>query len=207
MTDEKNRVAPSPIKATKQDANWLTSFFALMWWVFLFISIYAISWVANGTFNPVYWGGISTYLTTSAFTLLLWGGAVYLDSQGVLQLEGIITTHFNINEYVETNKTALDSIISHYGYVATAGLFLAVTLYSIRPLIKLQSALGGFILAPLSLLSFFLYALFLLRLARKFTASKNAIFFMVVMLSVAVVDAQAIQMMIKGVPVADAAKP
>jgi drug/metabolite transporter (DMT)-like permease len=181
-------------------SNWLNEFIALLFWIFLAACTYGISASANASLNPYDWSGVTAFLATAIWTMSLWGCVSFLDSQGTIKVESHIKKHFDIDEYTKANKSGLDSILSHYGYVATSGLFLAVSIFTLKPLVKNHPTLGGFLLSLLTMAAFFLYALLLLRLARRFTSLKSKFWYLVILLSVALIDTQAIQMIVKGTP-------
>lgn len=180
--------------------NWLNEFIALIFWIFLAACTYGISASANNSLNPYNWGGVTIFIATAIGTMTLWGIVSFLDSQGTIKIEDYIKNHFDIDEYVKSKKSGLDSILSHYGYVATSGLFLTVSIFTLKPIIKDYPVIGGFLLSLLTISAIFLYALFLLRLARRFTALKSKFWYLVIFMSVFLIDAQAIRMIIKGTP-------
>lgn len=197
MTEPEAAPTATPTAAR---SNWLNEFIALMFWVFLAAGTYGISASANSSLNPYDWGGVTAFIATAMGTMSLWGCISFLDSQGTIKVEAFIKKHFDIDEYVKSEKSGLDSILSHYGHVATSGLFLAVSIFTLKPIIRTYPSIGGCLLGLLTMAAFFLYALFLLRLARRFTSLKKRHLYLVIMMTVAVIDAQAIQMIVKGTP-------
>lgn len=189
---------------TQQDApiqpNWLMDYMALLVWLLIAVSTYGISAAANESMNPAHWSGFTAFVATALEMVSLWGYISFLDSQDILDLERIARGTFDFDEYVKANKSGLDAILSHYGYVATAGLFFAVSIFSLKPFIKTHPTLGSGLLALAAMFTILLYVLFLFRLARRFTTLKKKYLYVIIVMTVAFIDTQAILMIIKGVP-------
>lgn len=130
----------------------------------------------------------------------VWMLLLYLEQQKKFSIESLIKKAFDMDEYVREPKKPLDALLSHCTNVATVGLFLAVSIYATQPVMAWSERVGGLLLALLITLSFFVYALFLLRLAKRFVGNKNVLIYLIIVVSIFMVDSKAVEMLIKGTP-------
>ncbi|EJA7356538.1 hypothetical protein ACVD1N_25070 [Vibrio parahaemolyticus] len=180
----------------KQDNNWLLSFALLGVALIFSLALYLIFSGAYGSLNPFNWArkDLVFYLITAlsvSFPLTL----NYVVTQYEIDLEEKVDVIFDYNEF--KSKKFLDALLTHYGNVATTGLFFMGLIYTIRG--YSETFIGPFVISFFSVVIFFIYALYMFRLAMGMAKYKRLIYFPTVML-VVFFDMQLIEMFILSVP-------
>jgi hypothetical protein len=179
---------------------WLLEYITLLVGYIFTISTLCISVAVNNSFNPLSWCVRSTFVASVILLMSIWMTLAYLEQQKKLSIEKFVHMLFNFDEYINPAKKPLDAILTHYTNVATIGLFLAISIYSIRPLLDWSPPLAGLVLAICTVSAFVIYALFLLRLARRFVEFKNVFFYVFILIAIFIVDSKAVEMLIKSTP-------
>lgn len=110
-------------------------------------------------------------------------------------MNDIVEDIFNYNEF--KSKKYLDALLTHYGNVATTGLFFMGLIYTIRG--YSETFIGPILISFFSVLIFFIYALYMFRLTMGMTKYKKLINFPTVIFAV-FFDMQLIEMFILSVP-------
>ncbi|MHC6530004.1 hypothetical protein [Vibrio proteolyticus] len=180
----------------KQDNNWLVSFsllvFALILSLLLFFTFSAI----YGTLNPFNWtrSDMATCLIL-VFSILFPIVLNYVAVQSEINLEEKIEAVFDYKEF--SDKKYLDALLTHYGNVATTGLFFMGLIFTIRE--HSEIFLIPFFLALFSVLIFFIYSLYMFRLAMGMAKYGKWVYFTTVFCAV-FFDMKLIEMFILSVP-------
>lgn len=180
----------------KQDSNWLVSFTLLVVAFILSLALFFIFSAIYGTFNPFNWArtDFSFYLIV-AFSILFPLILNYVVDQFEINFEEKIDAVFNYNEFCQ--KKYLDALLTHYGNVATTGLFFMGLIFIIRG--YSETFLTPFVLAFFSVSILFIYSLYLFRLAMGMAQYGRRIYFTTVICTV-FFDMQLIEMFIMSVP-------
>lgn len=180
----------------KQGSNWLISFSFLIAAFTLSLTLYLLFSAASGDFNPLNWAkrDITFYLMT-AFSIIFPCALNYITTQYEIDIEGSIEKIFDYHEF--KSKKYLDALLSHYGNVATTGLFLMGLIYIIRN--HSDSIISPIYLAAFSVVIFFIYSLYILKLAMGMTKYGKYIYFSTVVIAITF-DMQIIEMFIISVP-------
>ncbi|MCE2573078.1 hypothetical protein [Motilimonas eburnea] len=186
---------------SNNESNWLVSYGLLIFSCIFSLSLFFIYGLAYDSFNPLKWTFTDSFIFWSLFfTFPTCFILNYLIEKSNLDVVGFIGSFFDIFEYKNSNKKALDCILSHYTNVATVGLLLMSIIYISKPYIpEVIGFLSGFGLAILYCLVFFIYSLFLARLAVGLINGNKFIYF-ISCIGVLFLDMQVIELLIKSVP-------
>ena len=130
---------------------------------------------------------------------------IYIDyhiSKKGIDAESLINNFFDIHKLKNEELKYLDCFISHYTNVATVGLFLMVVIYLLKPIsYEIPITIIGPILAALCFIIFFIYGLFITRLASGLLDTSKPIYFLSIYGAI-YIDMQVIEIFIKSTPIA-----
>ncbi|BEE12344.1 hypothetical protein VAWG004_08470 [Aeromonas veronii] len=183
-------------QAIKKEGNWLAAFLALVGAFILSLILYFVFSGVYGSFNPLSWAKRDVaYFLLIALAFIYPTAINYVATQKNIDLEAIIDSIFDFHEF--KSKKYLDALLTHYGNVATTGLFLTAILYFLQNFS--ESVVTPFVLAIFTVIIFFVYSLYVVRLGLGMNKYSNFIYFPT-MAFVVFFDMQLIEMFIKNAP-------
>lgn len=180
----------------KKEGNWLVAFLALVGAFIVSLIIYFVFSGVYGSFNPISWANRDVaYFLLIALAFLYPTAINYFATQNNIDLEAIVDIIFDFHEF--KSKKYLDALLTHYGNVATTGLFLTAMLYFLQNFS--ESIVTPFFLATFTIIIFFVYSLYVVRLGLGMNKYSKFIYFPTVAF-VVFFDMQLIEMFIKIAP-------
>jgi hypothetical protein len=189
------------VVGSKKESNWLVSYGLLLFACVFSLSLFMLYGVSYGSFNPLNWSFADSFMFWSLmFTLPTCFTLNYFIEKSNIDVVGGIGNFFDIFEYQNSNKKSLDCILSHYTNVATIGLLLMTIIYVFKPFIPdVIGLISGLGVAILCCLVFFIYSLFLVRLAVGLVKGNKFVYFPSC-IGALFLDMQVIELLIKSVP-------
>lgn len=147
------------------------------------------------------WGKRASYSYVLIFgSIFLLAVTYYYAASKNLDIESIIRENLNIETDELQKQKPLEAIFSHYGNMASTGLFLTVFIFTIKPLI---TSLSVVIAGPILVIGFFsiiaIYSFILVKPMLYFCKYKTIIAIAASM-TIFLIDMQAFRLLISSIP-------
>lgn len=169
-------------------------------WVLAATAYMAFS-ILFGSLSPDAWGKRAGYTY-----ILIFGGmfllalAYYYAVSRKLDMESFMKKLLKIEAEQLQKQLPLEAVLSHYGNMASSGLFLTVFIFSIKPLISSQSVIIVGPVLAFGLLSILAIYSFILVKPMLYFCKYKAPFAIMATMIIVLIDMQAFRLLISSIP-------